>query len=254
MSSPRGGWNSFTGLENHGLSALILALHHSLEPRSSPLPLQRRFQFGDKATQTLVSLLEYTLQTKPGLENGASEATRTTNPSVSNPDQTQTVRAPHLQPSGQAWICSGTRPSSWAARGSRKARHGWIKQARNVSSGYCWLRSGFLQRILPNTAIEKQQWLSTSSSPQILALTAPDFKHWVGMEKAVNRAGATCKRWGIKAKRGEALFPEVSLGLAVPGSSEGAGGPGLQRPRQRCFHFEEVLGGRGGPERAQAQW
>lgn len=72
---------SFTSMENHGLSALLLALHHSLKPRTSPLPLPTRwFQFEDKATQTLVNLLEYTAQTKPGLENGASKATRTTTP------------------------------------------------------------------------------------------------------------------------------------------------------------------------------
>lgn len=89
---------SFThnGLENHSLSALVVALHHSLKLLTSLLPLQaRRFQFEDKATQTLVNLLEYAAQTKPGLKNGASKPTRTTNPSVLNLNRTQTLRAPH---------------------------------------------------------------------------------------------------------------------------------------------------------------
>lgn len=168
---------SFTGLENHGLSALILALHHSLKPLTSPLPFQtRRFQFEDTAIQTLVNLLEYAAQTKPGLQNGASKATRTMNPSVLNLNQTQTVRAPHLPAFRSSLDLLGNAPQLLAPRGSCTAWNGWIKQARNVSLGYCCLHSGFLLRILANAAIKKQQWLYRSSSPQILALTAPTFK------------------------------------------------------------------------------
>lgn len=113
---------SFTGLENHGLSALILALHHSLKPLTSPLPLQtRRFQFEDMATQTLVNLLEYAAQTKPGLQNGASKTTRTTNPSVLNLNQTQTVRAPHLTAFRSSLDLLGNAPlllgSTWELQG-----------------------------------------------------------------------------------------------------------------------------------------
>lgn len=113
---------SFTGLENHGLSALILALHHSLKPLTSPLPFQtRRFQFEDTAIQTLVNLLEYAAQTKPGLQNGASKATRTMNPSVLNLNQTQTVRAPHLPAFRSSLDLLGNAPqllgSTWELHG-----------------------------------------------------------------------------------------------------------------------------------------
>lgn len=111
---------SFTGLEKHGLSALILALHHSLKPRNSPLLLQtRRFQFEDKATQALVNLPEYVAQTKPGLENTASRVTRTTNPSVLNPNQTQSARAPHVRAFRSSLDLLGNVPqllgSTWGA-------------------------------------------------------------------------------------------------------------------------------------------
>lgn len=65
----------------------------------------------------------------------------------------------------------------------------------------------------------------------------------------MNRAGTTCPRRGVKAKRAEGMFPEASLGLAAPGAARWVPGG----PRQLRSHFEEVPGGRGGPQRAQAQ-
>lgn len=113
---------SLAGLENRGLSALILALHHSLKPLTSSLSLQTsRFQFEDKATQTLVNLLQYAAQTKPGIGNGASKATRTTNTSVLNPNQTETVRAAHLTAFRSSLDLLGNAPqllgSTWELQG-----------------------------------------------------------------------------------------------------------------------------------------
>lgn len=46
------------------------------------------------------------------------------------------------------------------------------------------------------------------------------------MKKDVNRAGATCYRRGVKAKRGEAMFPEYLSGWRCPAQLGGCpGGP-----------------------------
>lgn len=157
---------SFSGLENHGLSALILALHHSLKPCTSPFPLQKRFQFGDKATQTLVNLLEYTVQTKPGLKNGAS----TTNPSVLNPYQTRTVRAAHHTAFRSSLDLLGNAPqllgSTWELQGlARVEQTGQKRVLRLLLTPLVISAAHFGQRSYRKAAMAPHIELSADFSP-----------------------------------------------------------------------------------------
>lgn len=162
---------SFSSLENHGLSALLLALHHSLKPRTSPLPLQTsRFQFEDKATQTLVNLPEYAAQKKPGLENGASKATRTTNPSVLNPKQTQTVRAPHLTAFRSSLDLLGNAPqllgSTWEQQDLAQGDQTGQKRVLRLLLAPLGISAAhFGQRSYPKAAMALQLEFSADFSP-----------------------------------------------------------------------------------------